>query len=374
MTDPGNITSNTPEPEPEIYSTSAEPEVYYNSTTAHPEPEPEGSGSGWPEPEPEWSSAIDEWGPAWPFHTYFFGCSFLIADILAICFLFRAIKGYNRHYKSSLSGSLLAMLIMFCSLRFICLIVDPYHTEKVFTRLAARLLWSLGSPFLLSSFSLVLLALIDTTKMSVGPPKFQKLPAILGFTASHVILVISTDLSVLFFPETDPLLVVCQGLFIVFGFLMCVGYLYVAVKIRSNLSASFSQLQKGCSGISRLIFTCYVSSVIGFMIIATHIYAASGVFGVFSDVKFVDSWSWWALQTLMRSEELAEVIVVLCVAKRSLLPKQALKRLVSCLKCCNRDSVKKIQIFPLDDTFEQTHDINTDNLRTNNGVKSTTLH
>ncbi|XP_062597266.1 uncharacterized protein LOC134258724 [Saccostrea cucullata] len=370
MSDPGNITNISPEPESEIYSTSAEPELSHNSTTAYPEAEPEPEPEGWPEPEPEWSLAIEEWGPAWPFHTYFFGCAFLVADILAICFLFRAIKGFNRHYKSSLSGSLLAMLVMFCSLRFIYLIVDPYHTKKVFSRLAARLLWSLGSPFLLSSFSLVLLALIDTTKMSVGPPKFQKLPAILGFTAAHVILVISTDLSVLFFPETDPLLVVCQGLFIVFGFLMCVGYLYVAVKIRSNLSAS-SHLPKDNSGISRLIFTCYLSSVIGFMIIATHIYAASSVFGVFSDVTFVDSWSWWALQTLMRSEELAEVIVVICVAKRSLLPKKAFKRLVSCLTCCNRDRVKKIHIYPLNDTYEQTHDINTDTLQTHNGVKST---
>lgn len=110
--------------------------------------------------------------------------------------------------------------------------------------------------------------------------------------------------------------------------------------------------------------TCYVSSAIGFSIIATHIYASSSVFGVYSDVIFVDAWSWWALQTLMRSEELAEVIVVICVAKRSILPKDALKRLASCLICRKKNSVRKIQILPLDDTFEQTKTINTENLST----------
>lgn len=234
-----DLTNITPEQEP----TSPEQEP----TTPEQEPGrivPEAE-PGWPEPEPEWSVAIEEWGAAWPIHTYFFGCAFVIADILAIWILVRVLKDSNRQYKGSLSGSLLTMLILFCSLRFISLIVDPYHTEKVFHAVSARLLWSLGSPFLLSAFSLVLLALIDTTKMSVGPPRFQKLPAILGFTAAHVTLVISTDLSVYFFPETDPLLVICQGLFILFGFLMCVGYLCVAIKIRSNLSSSFNQLPQG---------------------------------------------------------------------------------------------------------------------------------
>lgn len=351
------------EPEP---TTSATPENEPFSSTAEFEPEPVVAEPepGWPEPEPEWSVAFEEWGAAWPVHTYFFGCAFLIADILAICFLFRVIKGHNRQQKGSLSGSLLVMLILFCSLRFVCLIVDPYHTENILPRLCSRLLWSLGSPFLLSAFSLVLLALIDTTKMSIGPPRFQKLPVILGFTGFYVLLVISTDLAVFFAPETDPLLEVCQGLFIVFGCLMCVGYLYVGLKIRKNLSSSFSNIQNGDSGILRLLVTCYVSSAIGFSIIATHIYASSSVFGVYSDVIFVDAWSWWALQTLMRSEELAEVIVVICVAKRSILPKDALKRLASCLICRKKNSVRKIQILPLDDTFEQTKTINTENLST----------
>lgn len=145
--------------------------------------------------------------------------------------------------------------------------------------------------------------------------------------------------------------------------LLANGYRYLASEDGLLLvSVTLCRCFTGDSGIQRLLVTCYVSSAIGLTIIATHIYASSGVFGVYSDVKFVDAWSWWALQTLMRSEELAEVIVVICVAKRSILPKDALKRLASCLICRKKNSVRKIQILPLDDTFEQTKTINTGNL------------
>lgn len=232
--EPSEISSVTPENEPISSTAEHEPEPIA------PEPEP-----GWPEPEPEWSAAYEEWGLAWPIHNYFFGCAFLLADIIAVCFLIRVFKSLSRKRKGSLSGALLVMLVLFCSLRFVCLIVDPYHTEQIFPKLCARLLWSLGSPFLLSAFSLVLLALIDTTKMSIGPPRFQKLSVILAFTGFYIVLVISADLSVFYAPETDPLLVICQGLFILFGAVMCVGYLYVAVKIRGNLSSSRGHIQHG---------------------------------------------------------------------------------------------------------------------------------
>ncbi|XP_022340532.2 uncharacterized protein LOC111135091 [Crassostrea virginica] len=359
--EPSEISSVTPENEPISSTAEHEPEPIA------PEPEP-----GWPEPEPEWSAAYEEWGLAWPIHNYFFGCAFLLADIIAVCFLIRVFKSLSRKRKGSLSGALLVMLVLFCSLRFVCLIVDPYHTEQIFPKLCARLLWSLGSPFLLSAFSLVLLALIDTTKMSIGPPRFQKLSVILAFTGFYIVLVISADLSVFYAPETDPLLVICQGLFILFGAVMCVGYLYVAVKIRGNLSSSRGHIQHDNSGITRLIFTCYMSSVIGFSIIATHIYASSSVFGVYSDVKFVDAWSWWALQTLMRSEELAVVIVVICVAKRSLLPEDALKRLASCLMCWNKNNARarKVHVVPMDEsTVGQTNTVNIESLSTNNESK-----
>ena len=143
-------------------------------------------------------------------------------------------------------------------------------------------------------------------------------------------------------------------------------------KIRLLVICLFYAFFTDNSGITRLIFTCYVSSVIGFSIIATHIYASSSVFGVYSDVKFVDAWSWWALQTLMRSEELAVVIVVICVAKRSLLPEDALKRLASCLMCWNKNNARarKVHVVPMDEsTVGQTNTVNIESLSTNSESK-----
>lgn len=43
---------------------------------------------GWLEFEFEWLVVFEEWGVVWLVYIYFFGCVFLIVDILVICFLF----------------------------------------------------------------------------------------------------------------------------------------------------------------------------------------------------------------------------------------------------------------------------------------------
>ena len=60
------------------------------------------------------------------------------------------------------------------------------------------------------------------------------------------------------------------------------------------------------------------------MISILTIYAAAGVFGVYSDVEHVEAWPWWIFQTLNRLLETTICIVVLLMntktTKRKILP------------------------------------------------------
>jgi len=69
--------------------------------------------------------------------------------------------------------------------------------------------------------------------------------------------------------------------------------------------------------IRRIIKVAAAASVIAFSVAFTHVYAASSVFGVYSDVTFVGAWSWWSLQTLLRLEELSSAFIVLAIAYRN---------------------------------------------------------
>lgn len=49
----------------------------------------------------------------------------------------------------------------------------------------------------------------------------------------------------------------------------------------------------------------------------THIYGAVGVFGICSDVTFVDAWPWMAFQTLLRIEDIAMCVLVVLISTKT---------------------------------------------------------
>jgi len=93
-----------------------------------------------------------------------------------------------------------------------------------------------------------------------------------------------------------------------------VGYICVSWKIRKNIIKSQNTRDNNMKRLQYLITACAVTCVC--MCVLT-IYAAAGVFGVYSDVKYVDAWPWWAFQTLSRLLEVAICIVMLLMNTRS---------------------------------------------------------
>jgi hypothetical protein len=70
--------------------------------------------------------------------------------------------------------ALMLMVLSFSLTRFLFLLLDPYYSRGLMPFLVTRLLFSLGLPGFTASFSIMLLILIDTTRLSLGPPKFRK--------------------------------------------------------------------------------------------------------------------------------------------------------------------------------------------------------
>jgi hypothetical protein len=96
--------------------------------------------------------------------------------------------------------------------------------------------------------------------------------------------------------------------------------------------------------ITRLIVLCFVSSATSAAIVATHVYSAVGVFGVYSSQSTVESWPWWILQTFLRTEELISMCVVLTIASNS----EQLKDFLG--GCCRRANTRVKPISLKQDT------------------------
>lgn len=274
--------------------------------------EPEATAEAWPEPGPDWSKAFGEWGAAWEFHVYVFALIFLGFAVYAAYFIGHGLYiGLNQKY---LGFCLNVVMLLLGFTRAFVLFIDPYHQGDIIHNVSAmRVLWSLASPCLTSADCLVILALVETAKITLAPPKMQKLSFVLTIIIVHLILVLTTDFVVSEFVEAKAMLVFCQCFFIVWGSILGVGYFVLGYQLDQKLFGHREAKSKKEVLYIRLI---YASGVNNFVLSAMFIYASAGVFGVYSDVKYIDAWSWWAMQTCFRISEVSSGILVFTVSAK----------------------------------------------------------
>lgn len=261
------------EPESEVnpeFEPTAEQGIYSGSTMSAAVPEGESESSSqpeagvdpwaevdpvsgkaepesWPEAGPEWDVAKSLWDEAWPFHVYVFSLAYIAITLIAAYIVATALL--QRGPRSSMNKTTIALNIMvfsFSASRAVFLLIDPYFSENVVPFVAARLVWSLGIPGFTASFSIMLLILLDTTRLSLAPPRFQNVGTVGIIWLVHLLVVLTTDLLVMYVQaDVRPLLVMCQLLFVLYGALVSMGYAYVGVKMRGNVKASSEGYHEG---------------------------------------------------------------------------------------------------------------------------------
>ena len=274
------------------------------------EPTPE----NWPEPGPRWKEAYGIWKWAWELHVYLFAsvclCIGLYAGYFVIANIYDGLKG------KYLSVNLNILVALFGFTRAFVLYLDPYHQGSIIHNTAVmRVIWSLSGPCLTASDCLMILALIETAKISIAPPQLQKLSVNLIVICLHFTLVITTDCVVSEYVEAKAMLLFCQLFFSTWGIVLGTLNFILGYKLDKQL---FSHKKPKEKADKIYIYLIYASGVANYFLCGIIAYSAFGVFGVYSDVQYVDAWPWWAFQTLSRfSEILACVLIFTVSAKRT---------------------------------------------------------
>ncbi|KAK7114327.1 proline-rich transmembrane protein 3-like [Littorina saxatilis] len=327
MPEPAEAVSQPEQTEQSL--TSAQPEVASGGAWAEVNAEPDTENfagadpESWPEAAPDWNEAKSEWDEAWPVHVYFFASAYLVVSVVAGYFVLISLaqRGGSRTSMNKTTIGLNAMIITFAATRALVLFIDPYFSDGVFPFVVARLLWSLGIPGFTASFSIMLLILLDTTKLSLAPPRFQKVGTIGVIWLVHVVVVATTDLLMMYVDEGDvlPLLVICQMLFVLYGALVSLGYGYVGVKMRGNLKASSQGHHEDDQDkkLRRLVVMTFLSSLVAISVSVINVYMLFSQFGAYADVKFVQPWPYWGVHTCLRFLEVSACSLVLMLFFRS---------------------------------------------------------
>ena len=303
-------------PRPEDPSSEPEPDAIQNieraSSTPEPvsnpphqsEPEPEAESS-WPEPGPNWPAAIKQWRVAWSLHVYGFATIFTVLAFYSALEMARLCS--SKKPKTALKVTTSLMISIFSTTHAIGLYVDPYGSAGLMNAIATRLLILIGKPCIISALSLLLLVLIDTTKVDISPPKFQRVLNIVLVVVVHVVLLVATEFIVTKNLAAKHLILLCQLYYIIVGAFLSIGFAKVGYKISSNIVANGHRDKK----MRRLQVMIFLSSACGVLMIAINIYSAAGVFGIYSDVQFVGAWPWWGLVTSERVTEVLMCVILL---------------------------------------------------------------
>ena len=324
--EPSPESDSTSEPSPESESTSepnsgnsnygeSSPEEHARSEHGQAESEPEPQPETWPEPAPEWEKAYKLWRNAWPAHTYLFAIIFLLMAFYSGYYIIVNVKdGLGKKYLS------ISLNVMMCTLsitRSFVLFFDPYHQGTLIkNKLSLQLMWSIGTPCLLASDSLCILALAESASVNVTHQRFQRFPNILIVVFLHFILVIATDIVVSAHSSAKVMILYCQVFSTIWGSLLGFWYFTLAHKINQVLFKAAGRRKTRGDRIYLLLV--YLSSAANLFTCALILYSAVGVFGIYSEVKFVEAWPWYSLQTGMRiSEVVAAVLVFTVSAKRN---------------------------------------------------------
>ena len=285
----------------------SEPESKWNSTA-----ESEPTAENWPEPAPRWEEAYETWKWSWELHVYLYATIFLAIGLYAGYYVFANV--YDGLQGKYLSVSLNIMVTLFGFTRAFVMYLDPYHQGNIIhDTVAMRVIWSLSGPCLTASDCLMILALIETTKISIAPQKLQKASVNVAIIILHFTLVITTDCVVADYVEAKAMLLFCQLFFVKWGSVLGTANFVLGYKLDQQL---FKTPKERADKI--YIYLIYASGAANYILCGIMIYSAFGVFGVYSDVKFVDAWQWWALQTISRSSEILACVLIFTVsAKRT---------------------------------------------------------
>ena len=286
----------------------------------------------WPEPGPNWSEAKSTWGSAWPIHVYLIASTWTMGVIYFLFFFVQSVYRRNDGHKRTPFIVLSFQLFILALSRCFVLFLNPYGWKsstqtQIVTTVTA---WSLGTAGLTSAFGVLLLILLDATKLNLAPPKFQNLSVLIIITAANFVFVLVADIIVAFYGSAKILLLLCQVTFGLWGVMVTIGYFITANRTRKNLNATFQVSELNAKAENRnpmklkwLIIKLYVSSFLGLCIFSISLYAVLfGESSVLSKKRYVDSWPWWAFQTTLRILEILMTLLITIVALQSTRPSQ----------------------------------------------------
>ena len=175
------------------------------------------------------------WSVAWQAHIWFSGTLFLLLAVYCtvnVCRLHTFSRLFSRGYFLSLNIS----MILIGLVRGLFLLLDPYNEEQTLPAPLAYMLLNIGYPCITSAFSILFLALLRVTQVELLSPAVQTPRALAVFCCLHISISLALDITVGLMSKLQYILLLGQGIFIVWSLLLSAGYFYIYSTMKKVVS------------------------------------------------------------------------------------------------------------------------------------------
>lgn len=196
-----------------------------------------------PEQNPVEPGTRSLWSVAWQAHIYFSGTLFILLAIYCtvnVCRLHTFSRLFSRGYFLSLN----ICMILIGLVRGLFLLFDPYNEGQSLPAPLAYMLLNVGYPCITSAFAILFLALLRVTQVELLSPSVQTPRALAVFCCVHTATSLALDITVGLLDRLQYILLLGQGIFIVWSLLLSAGYFYIYSTMKKVVSRQQCDLSR----------------------------------------------------------------------------------------------------------------------------------
>lgn len=260
---------------------------------------------------------LNHW--AWKFYTYTFATLYII---FAVNCLIAVVRQRSRSATKSIYWRFTtAQLFVAAVLKAAALLWCPFLLHEISKARygTALMLFSFSLAFNLSAYSILLLVLLETTKVTLASPRLQNIWVLFAITAVFTAILVTFNLLVLF-ADRELWRFISDLVLYTWGTLICVGYAVAGFRISRNLRSS---REIGNSPRQRrlrnIVVLAFVSSVVTAVSLTLVICVSAGDFGAIRGLQIRKETIWirFAVTFLMRSYEFGLVLLIFVIVVKT---------------------------------------------------------
>ena len=254
---------------------------------------------------------LDHW--AWDFYAFTFATLFAIFGLSCFVSVVRQCTQSSR--RRNVHGRFTTVqLFVAATLKVVALLWIPVTLHEASMEIFAvgLLVDCFSMALILSAFSILLLILLETTKTSLAAPRLQNIWVLLAITALLASVMLTFNLLVLY-ADREFWHFVSYVAIVIWGTLVCVGYVVAGHRMRKNLRSSRQigkpSRERRLKNVTILVF---LAPGITAATLILNICLAASDFGILGHLKISAKtiWTRYAIMFLLKCCELTIVVLI----------------------------------------------------------------